>query len=80
MLYLNGKVASIRKSSYEGKESVKLQFIDNTGNGISLIEVKLSENENSDQYKDNMSVVVPVSVSSVNGNIYYKQTGKIKVA
>lgn len=79
-MFIKGKVSAIKRQEYEGQKTIKLQFLnEDEEKGFSILEVKvLPEHMNSELMK-NSGVVVPFSISCVNGKVYYRTNGKIQV-
>ena len=79
-LFMVGEINFIKKTEFEGAVSHKIQFItEDETKGISLIEVKLLEEQDLTILKRGTKVQIPISISTMNSKIYYKQNGKLSV-
>lgn len=76
---INGKIISVLEKSFENKKTIYAQFLmESETKGMEILKVKITnENDISKIEKDNL-VSIPVSISSVNGNLYYSQISQIK--
>ena len=76
---INGKIISVLEKSFENKKTVYAQFLmESESKGIEILKVKITnENDISKLQKDSL-VSIPVSVSSVNGNLYFSQIEQIR--
>ncbi len=74
-----GNIYAIAKKMYEDKETVNIQFLNKLPNGgIEIIQVKLTDENDSKTIKEGELVQIPIKVTSFNGKIYYTQVEKIK--
>ena len=78
-IVINGKIISVLEKSFENKKTVYAQFLmESESKGIEILKVKITnENDISKLQKDSL-VSIPVSVSSVNGNLYFSQIEQIR--
>ena len=76
---INGKIISVLEKSFENKKTIYAQFLmESETKGIEILKVKITnENDISKLQKDSL-VSIPVSVSSVNGNLYFSQIEQIR--
>ena len=76
---INGKIISVLEKSFENKKTIYAQFLmESESKGMEILKVKITnENDISKLEKDSL-VSIPVSISSVNGNLYYSQSNQIK--
>ena len=77
---INGKIISVLEKSFENKKTIYAQFLmESETKGMEILKVKITnENDIPKIEKDNL-VSIPVSISSVNGNLYYSQISQIKI-
>ena len=79
-LVIMGEINFLKKSEFEGQVIYKVQFLkEDETKGLSIIDVKLEPNEDVSVLKKGAKVQIPVTISAMNMNIYYKQRGKIAV-
>ena len=78
-IVINGKIISVLEKSFENKKTIYAQFLmESESKGIEILKVKITnENDISKLQKDSL-VSIPVSVSSVNGNLYFSQIEQIR--
>lgn len=76
---INGKIISVLEKSFENKKTIYAQFLmESETKGMEILKVKITnENDISKIEKDSL-VSIPVSISSVNGNLYYSQISQIR--
>ncbi len=76
---INGKIISVLEKSFENKKTIYAQFLmESESKGMEILKVKITnENDISKLEKDSL-VSIPVSISSVNGNLYYSQISQIR--
>ena len=76
---INGKIISVLEKSFENKKTIYAQFLmESETKGMEILKVKITnENDISKLEKDSL-VPIPVSISNVNGNLYYSQISQIK--
>lgn len=76
---INGKIISVLEKSFENKKTIYAQFLmESETKGMEILKVKITnENDISKLEKDSL-VSIPVSISSVNGNLYYSQISQIR--
>ncbi len=76
---INGKIISVLEKSFENKKTIYAQFLmESETKGMEILKVKITnENDISKIEKDNL-VSIPVSISSVNGNIFFSQIEQIR--
>ena len=76
---INGKVLTVLEKEYEDKKTVYAQFLmESESKGMEVLKVKVTNNEDISKLQKDMIVSVPVSIASVNGNMYYSQVEAIK--
>lgn len=76
---ISGKIISVLEKSFENKKTIYAQFLmESETKGIEILKVKITnENDISKLQKDSL-VSIPVSISSVNGNIFFSQIEQIR--
>ena len=76
---ISGKIISVLEKSFENKKTIYAQFLmESETKGIEILKVKITnENDISKLQKDSL-VSIPVSISAVNGNLYYSQIEQIR--
>lgn len=76
---INGKIISVLEKSFENKKTIYAQFLmESETKGMEILKIKIiNENDISKLEKDSL-VSIPVSISSVNGNLYYSQISQIR--
>ena len=76
---INGKILSILEKSYENKKTVYAQFLmESETKGMEIIKVKIIKEEDILKLEKDAVVSIPVSISTVNGNLFYSQINTIK--
>ncbi|MFW2607658.1 hypothetical protein [Aliarcobacter butzleri] len=76
---INGKILSILEKFYENKKTVYAQFLmESESKGMEIIKVKIIKEEDILKLEKDSVVSIPVSISSVNGNLFYSQINTIK--
>ena len=76
---INGKIISVLEKSFENKKTIYAQFLmESESKGIEILKVKITNESDISKLEKDAVVSVPVSVSSVNGNLYYSQSNQIK--
>ena len=76
---INGKIISILEKVFENKKTVYVQFLmESESKGIEIIKVKITNEIDIPKLEKDSVVAVPVTISSVNGNLYYSQSNNIK--
>lgn len=79
-LLLMGEINFLKKSEYNGEVIHKVQFlIEDETKGLSVIEVKLLPTQDVTNLTRGAKLQIPVSISAMDRNIFYKQSGKIVV-
>jgi len=79
-LLLMGEINFLKKSEYNGELIHKVQFLqEDETKGISIIEVKLLPTQDISGLARGVKVQIPVSISAMDRNVFYKQNGKIVV-
>ena len=76
---INGKIISVLEKSFENKKTIYAQFLmESESKGMEILKVKITnENDISKLQKDSL-VSIPVSISSVKGNIFFSQIEQIR--
>lgn len=76
---INGKIISVLEKSFENKKTIYAQFLmESESKGMEILKVKITnENDISKLQKDSL-VSIAISISFVNGNIYFSQTEQIR--
>lgn len=76
---INGKIISILEKVFENKKTVYVQFLmESESKGMEIIKVKITNETDISKLEKDSVVAVPVTISSVNGNLYYSQSNNIK--
>ena len=76
---INGKIASILEKSYENKKTIYAQFLmESEIKGMEIIKVKITNEIDIPKLEKDSVVAVPITISSVNGNLYYSQSNQVK--
>ena len=76
---INGKIISVLEKSFENKKTVYAQFLmESESKGMEILKVKITNENDISKLEKDILVSVPVSISSVNGNLYYSQSNSIK--
>ena len=79
-LNITGQIMTILTKSYEGKDTNYLQFmVESESKGIEILKVKITIDEDINKVEKGLTVSVPISISSMNGNLYYSQTNSLKI-
>ena len=78
-IVINGKIISVLEKSFENKKTIYAQFLmESESKGMEILKVKITnENDISKLQKDSL-VSIPVSITAVNGNLYYSQIEQIR--
>jgi hypothetical protein len=76
---INGKIISILEKVFENKKTVYVQFLmESEAKGIEIIKVKITNEIDIPKLEKDSVVAVPITISSVNGNLYYSQSNQVK--
>lgn len=76
---INGKILTILEKEFENKKTVYAQFLmESESKGMEIIKVKIVKDEDISKLEKDAVVSIPVSISAVNGNLYYSQANQIK--
>ena len=76
---INGKIISILEKSYENKKTVYAQFLmESESKGMEILKVKITNESDISKLQKDSLVSVPISISSVNGNLFYSQIEAIR--
>lgn len=76
---INGKILTILEKEFENKKTVYAQFLmESESKGMEIIKVKIVKDEDISKLEKDAVVSIPVSISAVNGNLYYSQSNQIK--
>ncbi|MDP3302292.1 MAG: hypothetical protein Q8S36_10040 [Sulfuricurvum sp.] len=80
-LFIQGELSSIKTTEFKGEKVSKLQFLnENDNGGLEVLEVKIDLEYFNNEIKKGDKLTVPISMSQMNGKIYYKTSGKIVVS
>lgn len=75
-LFFKGTIRGIRPKTYEGKTTYVLQFLEDRPDGsIDTYDIKLPDNVAPTSFTKGQDASVPVLISSMNGNMYYRVDG-----
>ena len=76
---INGKIISVLEKSFENKKTIYAQFLmESETKGMEILKVKITNENDISKLEKDAVVSVPVSISSVNGNLYYSQISQIR--
>ena len=76
---INGKIISILEKVFENKKTVYVQFLmESESKGMEIIKVKITNEIDIPKLEKDAVVSVPITISSVNGNLYYSQSNSVK--
>ncbi len=76
---INGKIISILEKVFENKKTVYVQFLmESESKGMEIIKVKITNEIDIPKLEKDAVVSVPITISSVNGNLYYSQSNQVK--
>lgn len=76
---INGKIISVLEKSFENKKTVYAQFLmESESKGMEILKVKITNENDISKLEKDALVSIPVSISAVNGNLYYSQSNNIK--
>ncbi|MFW2552625.1 hypothetical protein [Aliarcobacter butzleri] len=76
---INGKIITVLEKKFEDKKTVYAQFLmESESKGMEIIKVKIVNEADIQKLEKDLVVSVPVSISAVNGNLYYSQVDNIK--
>lgn len=76
---INGKIMTVLEKKFEDKKTVYAQFLmESESKGMEIIKVKIVNEADIQKLEKDLVVSVPVSISAVNGNLYYSQADNIK--
>ena len=76
---INGKIMTVLEKKFEDKKTVYTQFLmESESKGMEIIKVKIVNEADIQKLEKDLVVSIPVSISAVNGNLYYSQADNIK--
>lgn len=76
---INGKIITVLEKKFEDKKTVYAQFLmESESKGMEIIKVKITNEADIQKLEKDLVVSVPVSISAVNGNLYYSQADNIR--
>jgi hypothetical protein len=76
---INGKIISVLEKSFENKKTIYAQFLmESETKGMEILKVKITNENDISKLEKDTHVSIPVSISSVNGNLFYSQISQIK--
>ena len=77
---INGKIISVLEKSFENKKTIYAQFLmESESKGMEILKVKITNENDISKLEKDAVVSIPVSISSVNGNLYYSQISQIRI-
>ena len=77
-IYIELKAETILEKNFEGQKSYQVQTVQKSEKkGFEVVKVKITDEFIS--FKENDTIKVPVTISAMNSQIFYKQSGKIEV-
>ncbi len=78
-ILINGKIITVLEKKFEDKKTVYAQFLmESESKGMEIIKVKITSEADIQKLEKDLVVSVPVSISAVNGNLYYSQADNIR--
>ncbi|RXI24895.1 hypothetical protein [Aliarcobacter trophiarum] len=78
-ILINGKIITVLEKKFEDKKTVYAQFLmESESKGMEIIKVKITSEADIQKLEKDLFVSVPVSISAVNGNLYYSQADNIR--
>ena len=73
-LIIAGSIYAVAKKNFQNEDTVYAQFLNKTDNGgVEIQQVKLTDTQDILSIKENLSVKIPVKVSSFNNKMYFTQ-------
>ena len=76
---INGKIMTVLEKKFEDKKTVYTQFLmESESKGMEIIKVKIINEADIQKLEKDLVVSIPVSISAVNGNLYYSQSDNIR--
>ncbi|WP_148624249.1 hypothetical protein [Aliarcobacter cryaerophilus] len=76
---INGKIITVLEKKFEDKKTVYAQFLmESEAKGMEIIKVKITNEADIQKLEKDLVVSIPVSISAVNGNLYYSQSDNIR--
>jgi len=76
-IIINGKAEHTQEKEFQGKKTISIQFLSKSERkGFEVIKVKLTDEITT--VKEGDIIGIPVSISTMNNQIFYTQTGQIK--
>ena len=76
---INGKIMTVLEKKFEDKKTVYAQFLMvSESKGMEIIKVKIVNEADIQKLEKDLVVSIPVSISAVNGNLYYSQSDNIR--
>ena len=76
---INGKIMTVLEKKFEDKKTVYAQFLMvSESKGMEIIKVKILNEADIQKLEKDLVVSIPVSISAVNGNLYYSQSDNIR--
>ncbi len=87
MLLYKGEILGKFENKFTDKETKKetitkkLQILEFDGERRNVVEIKLNEDENMEEYKKGVNVIIPIKIFTPNNsnNLFYSQAGKIQI-
>jgi hypothetical protein len=77
---ITGQIMAILSKEYEGQKTTYIQFLmDTEKKGMEILKVKITKDEDILKLQKGSIISVAVSITAVNGNIYYSQLEAIKI-
>ena len=76
---INGKIMTVLEKKFEDKKTVYAQFLmESESKGMEIIKVKITKETDISKLEKDLVVSIPISISAVNGNLYYSQSDNIR--
>lgn len=77
---ISGKIMAVLSKEYEGQTTTYIQFLmDTEAKGMEILKVKITHKEDIPKLQKGSIISVPITLTAVNGNIYYSQIEAIKL-
>ena len=77
---INGTIMAVIEKDYNNDKTVYAQFLkEDIKKGFEVIKVKITIESDYSKLQQNQVVSIPVSIATVNGNIYFSQSSEVKV-
>ena len=76
---INGKIMTVLEKKFEDKKTVYAQFLMvSESKGMEIIKVKILNEADIQKLEKDLVVSIPVTMATINGNLYYSQSDNIR--